>query len=241
MIVVTFEDFTPLPRYDGQPWATVQIQEAPDRTGPWTTIDTQAISPLDTDPKNPATRSFTTENATLDEGWYRLIFIDQSSDEQQPTAPIKNAPEEEEAFLPSVQDVADLLRARTKDKFGNELGLFNDNTRPTDSGVRGLIRQAADDVIMMVDTDIPVEAYDLASTVISIGAAMLVELSYYPEQIGTPNSAYDRYREWYELMLQRLMLAVERETLEEELGEDAATGVFYQFPPMMTDWDKVIW
>jgi hypothetical protein len=241
VIVVTFEDFTPLPRYDGNAWTSVQIEEAPAKTGPWTVLETQTITPVDSNPANPATRNFTTELATLDQGWYRLTFFDATGDFQQPTAPIKNTPDEEEAFLPSVQDVAEIERARTKDKFGNELGTFTNDTRPTDDGVRGLIRQAADDVVMLVDTDIPVEAYELASSVIAIGTAMLIELAYFPETIGTPNSAYDRYRDWYDLMLQRLQSAVERETIEEVEGEAMIGNIQYKFPPMVTNWDTVNW
>jgi hypothetical protein len=34
-----------------------------------------------------------------------------------------------EAFTPSVADVSALLRARTKDSAGEEVGIFNDDTR----------------------------------------------------------------------------------------------------------------
>lgn len=241
MSVVTFEDFTPSPRYDGKAWYSVHIQEASAREGPWVQIDTKTLTPLDTDPTNPATRSFTTENGTLEQGWYRLIFVDQTGDEQQPTVPIKNIPEEDAPFLPTVQEVSELERARTKDRFGNEVGIFNENTRPTGDAVRGLIRQAADDVVMLIDVDIPPTAYDLADSVIAIGAAMLIELSYYPEQVGTPNSAYDHWWEWYQVMLERLKLAVEREALEEEMGEVGAGGIYYKFPELKIDWDTVNW
>lgn len=90
--VITFVDYTPAPRYDATAWAEVEIQETDDPVaGTWTTIDTITLSPVDSDPTEPATRSFTTENAsdTL-ELWYRLVFIDDTGDEQQPTAPIQN-------------------------------------------------------------------------------------------------------------------------------------------------------
>ena len=39
-----------------------------------------------------------------------------------------------EAFTPSVADVSALLRARTKDSNGSEVGIFNDDTRPSRPG-----------------------------------------------------------------------------------------------------------
>jgi hypothetical protein len=75
---VSLEDFTPAPRYPPvvTPWTTVQIEESTSSDGPWTVIDTFALDPVDTDPANPAVRSFTTENATLQSGWYRVAFLD---------------------------------------------------------------------------------------------------------------------------------------------------------------------
>jgi hypothetical protein len=49
-------------------------------------------------------------------------------------------------IAPSVLDVAALLRARTKDSNGMEVGTFNDDTRPTSAQVLTLIDQAVADV-----------------------------------------------------------------------------------------------
>lgn len=143
-------------------------------------------------------------------------------------------------YLPTVDDVGALLRARTKDTFGNEVGTFNANTRPTDVEVAELIDQAAQEVAMFIDTDIPDSANTLASSVVAIDAAMLVELSYWPETVGTTNSAYDRYKELFDLKIVQLQAAVTREELQE--GDAVYAGdVQYQFPPMLPDWDTVIW
>src|SRR5262245_8509384 len=90
--VVSFVDYTPAPRYDGEPWAEVDIQEAADDDGPWVLLETIPLSPLDADPENPAARSFTTELAGDGALWYRLIFRDGDGDEQQPTLPVQNVP-----------------------------------------------------------------------------------------------------------------------------------------------------
>jgi hypothetical protein len=44
-----------------------------------------------------------------------------------------------EAFTPSVADVSALLRARTKDSTGSEVGTFNDDTRPTSAPDDGVV------------------------------------------------------------------------------------------------------
>jgi hypothetical protein len=113
--VFTFQYYVPSPRFDGNPWTEVRIEEADARTGPWTLIDTIAISPVDADPENPATRSFTTENASADEDlWYRLIFADATGDTLLATFPIQNT------RIPSpyatVEELAQLLRVDADDR-----------------------------------------------------------------------------------------------------------------------------
>jgi hypothetical protein len=111
--VITFEDYTPTPRYDGNPWTNVQVEEGATVDGPWVLIDTLAISPVDSDPENPATRSFTTELASDTDGlWYRLIFIDGSGDDSLPTAAVQNALD---GIVPyaTVTELARILKIRT--------------------------------------------------------------------------------------------------------------------------------
>lgn len=91
MEVVTFSGFIPPPRFDSIPWTELRIEEAPTEDGPWTQIDVQALNPVDADPADPATRSFTTELATGEGLWYRIIFADASGDTTLPTTPLLNA------------------------------------------------------------------------------------------------------------------------------------------------------
>jgi hypothetical protein len=92
--VVTFSNYAPTPRYDGDPWTKVLIQEATTADaddGDWTTIDTITLSPVDADPTDPAIRDFTTDQASDTAGlWYRLIFADADDDELLPTVPVQN-------------------------------------------------------------------------------------------------------------------------------------------------------
>ncbi len=89
-IVVSFHGFTPSPRYDDRPWTNVRIEESV-LLDPaiWTTIDTIAITP-DVDPANPSSRSFTTENGTAPDLFYRVTFLDDFAGETEPSEPIQN-------------------------------------------------------------------------------------------------------------------------------------------------------
>jgi hypothetical protein len=91
VIVVSFDSYLPPPRYDGIPWFDARIEEAPAEAGPWTQIDDVLLTPPDPDPANPIARSFTTENATAEQLWYRVIFADENGDTAQPTWPQQNA------------------------------------------------------------------------------------------------------------------------------------------------------
>jgi len=84
----TFVGYRPPVRYDFEPWTQVRIQEAPERTGPWTTVETVNLSPVDPDPSQPALRNVTTDQATLEQGWFRLIFLDAQADASPPSLPV---------------------------------------------------------------------------------------------------------------------------------------------------------
>lgn len=74
--VVTLEDFRPIPRYDTLPWTDARIEEASAREGPWAEVESFALSPIDADPTAPAARDFTTDLATVVDGWYRIVWLD---------------------------------------------------------------------------------------------------------------------------------------------------------------------
>ncbi len=134
------------------------------------------------------------------------------------------------AFVPSLDDVGAILRTRTKNSMGVELGTFDADTRPTDDQALILIGQAYDDVTALVDDDIPEKAWRDARSAIALRAAMLIELSYWPDQIPSGQSPYEQLRELYEGqrgdggVLARLRNAVARETLELTEGEAPETG-----------------
>ena len=88
--VVSFENYLPSARFDGNPWTQAQIDEAEAFDGTWTTIDTITFAVPDPDPADPAERSFTTPNGTAPDLWYRVIFLDAAAGQSMPTTPVQN-------------------------------------------------------------------------------------------------------------------------------------------------------
>src|SRR5688572_28908834 len=126
-VSITFTNVEPPPRYPpATGWTQWILQESAASTGPWVTIDTRALTP-DADPSNPAPRSFTTEAATLDDGWYRFQFKDAQNDETEWSDPQQNV-DANSAWQPTVKDVANLLWARTRLPNGNYAGTFTAET-----------------------------------------------------------------------------------------------------------------
>jgi hypothetical protein len=235
MRVVSLIDFTPTPRYDGKKWTSARIEESASSAGPWTVLETQAILPLDADPKAPEPRSFTTELATLVDGWYRVTFLDATGDEELPTEPIHFLPLPE--FAPSVREVASLIMSRTKDTSGNELGTFTMDTRPTSSKVQEIIGQASSDVEMLIDDDIPPGAWGPVGQAIALRAAMIIERSYFSEQVNTNRSNYPQLERDYLGLMGKdgeagvIARVVEREAQEAITGEAPLTNrPSYSFP-----------
>ena len=111
------------------------------------------------------------------------------------------------AWLPGPQDVANLLRARTKDDESNELGAWTATTRPTEYEVRGLIGTAAGDLLAAVDMLDPEweDPHGSAAGLCARRAAMLVELSYHPEDASQPGSVYTEYRDQWDAGVKALI------------------------------------
>lgn len=95
---------------------------------------------------------------------------------------------------PTVEDVALLLRARTKDDFGNEVGTFDDSTRPTADQVEEQIDAAYALVMTRLppDCELPNHLLPAVTSVVAYRAAMRIEKSYFPEQVRSDRSAYEQ-------------------------------------------------
>lgn len=107
-------------------------------------------------------------------------------------------------WTPSPSDVGAVLRARTKDKLGNELGTFTDDTRPTDEQVVEIIETSVADIEGQVHT-VPEDLQPLARRVAALGAACDVELTHFQEQINTNRSPYEQLKKRYDELLKRLV------------------------------------
>lgn len=89
-VIVSFEDFTPAARFDSIPWEDAEIWESAAEVGGYTLIDTIALSPVDADPADPASRDFSTANGTTDDQWYKIRFVDGNGDVSEYTEPLQN-------------------------------------------------------------------------------------------------------------------------------------------------------
>lgn len=134
-----------------------------------------------------------------------------------------------------VRDVGSILRSRTKDTEGNELGTFTENTRPTEEQVLSLINNAVGDLSSAVGSDIPEAYWAQAAAVAVYKTAMLVELSYFPEQVAQGRSPYEQLKGVYSEALANLKAAL-NEAGENVPGDAAGapSPPSYAFPATST-------
>ena len=130
-------------------------------------------------------------------------------------------------WRPTVDDVAALLRARTKDASMHELGTFTDQTRPTDAEVELLITNGCAKVASAVGWEIPADAWAEGLHLAAIWAACEVELSYWPEQVRTERSAYAQLHEMYVYDLPIFVDYVAQLTPAGSSSIAARAGTFY--------------
>lgn len=119
----------------------------------------------------------------------------------------------------SVDDVAALIRARTKDSNGNELGTFTAATRPTDLQAQ----EAIDHQVALLHTKVGYVGEGcapLAQQAVAIGAAAEIELSYFPEQARTDRSPYTYLIARYDAALQGLFDCVAGNLPDDSGGTD---------------------
>lgn len=140
-------------------------------------------------------------------------------------------------WTPAVADVGAVLRARTVDAVGNELGTFTDSTRPTDTEVTLLIGQAMTEVqAEHGDPDVPADAdpsqlYGVLKREATLTAAMQVELTYFPEQVAAGRSPYEAIRLQRDRLVPLVGKAVQELQSGGEVGEgDDGRMPYWNFP-----------
>lgn len=112
---------------------------------------------------------------------------------------------------PTTDELASFLRARTVDRYGNEIDAFTDATRPTEAQASQLIDAAHNLVSLKIGriNDLNDEIIEQAREVVKLLAARLVETVYYPEQAAQEQSAAALYGEMYDAAIASLIAAVE--------------------------------
>lgn len=124
---------------------------------------------------------------------------------------------------PSVADVGALMRARTKTFGGEEPGTFTADTRPTGDQVQSLIEKAAGDVLSALEIDqVPERLREATRSLTALRAGLLVELSYWPEQVTADRGPYAQLKQLYDDGLKSLHAAL-RDAGDSTV--DSATGM----------------
>lgn len=127
-------------------------------------------------------------------------------------------------YMPAVSDVAALLRQRTVNDFSNEVGTFDATTRPTNTQVQITLNQAASLVSALIGADIAPSVFDAAKYLVTLRAAMFVELSYFNEQIRPDKSAYNELKELWDTDSKAIITAVTQAGVSDGGGDDDAPG-----------------
>lgn len=140
------------------------------------------------------------------------------------------------SWEPTVADVGDLLRIRTRDSNGNTLGTFTADTSPTGDQVERLIDKAVTKVTSKIGVSIPAALEEKAGTVVALRAAMLVELSYFGDQIAAQRSPFNELKtlhdeEWKDLYSDWRDLGADLLPGTADDTSDAGMPV-YSFPPL---------
>jgi hypothetical protein len=81
--VVPFKSFRPGSRDDGIHFTSVEVMESTTEDGVYELIDAFELDPVDSDPEHPAYRDFTTTLAVHENGWYKIVFVDDDGNRQE--------------------------------------------------------------------------------------------------------------------------------------------------------------
>lgn len=143
-------------------------------------------------------------------------------------------------YTPDVAAVAAYLRARTKTVGGQEAGTFNlasavgtkDETRPSAEQVATTVQDYIGGLSPIIGDTIDIRYQPLARRVAALGAALLVELTYFPEQVATGRSPYAQLKELYDELIANLFSALGIATGEDDvvIPEDAGYPSYGGFP-----------
>lgn len=149
-------------------------------------------------------------------------------------APIVSLPA---GITPTLAEVGALTRTRTRDTNGVELGTFTDETRPTGDQVALLIQDAVGEITDLYGDNLPTELESSARKVAKLRSAMLVELSFFGDQIAQRRSPYAEIKQLHDEAVKQLAVGFKAIGTDAEpgTGDDVGAGMpAYYFPALET-------
>lgn len=147
--VVTFIDYKPPARFDDVPWTQAVIEEAATIEGSYTAIETVTFAVPDADPTDPSLRSFTTDQGTAENLWYRVYFLDDDGNASTTTAPAQNSEPDESAQFATPDDLAARLGITlTDDEEERAELLLTQASKLIQDATRQTIRLVTDDELV---------------------------------------------------------------------------------------------
>lgn len=122
-------------------------------------------------------------------------------------------------FTPTKDDVAFWLRARLVSDYGQDKTTFDSQTTPTGDQVDGIIEQAVETLSLEIgdldaeDASNPEcleENLGKAKKLAALYGAMIVELSFFPEQTTTDRSPYRNLKDQFDERLPALKKSIDK-------------------------------
>ena len=96
--------------------------------------------------------------------------------------------------------------------------MWSDETRPTLPQVQEIIDMAVEQMTSAVGADVPLACQRGARGTCALLAAMLIELSYWPEQARSDRSAYHEYKDLYDKQIALVQECVQSNGAGTEAG-----------------------
>lgn len=135
-------------------------------------------------------------------------------------------------WTPETIEVAARMFARVMGETG-PVHDFEIDGRPSRAQAQEAVAEAVSLLAPQVGFDLDVEFHATARTLAILLSAMLLEPSYWPEDIDTPRSAWEQWEKLYETGLAALLVAIGEAGSGDEVGPgDDHAHVAYGFPPV---------
>ena len=118
---------------------------------------------------------------------------------------------------PTTAEVAQILRTRTVEAGGNDVGEFTDTTRPSVDEVEDVVDQAVDNVLAQLRPWCDIRHYSQIKRAVGLHAAVMIETSYYRETAG--DAAVNQLR-----TQERSVISGIQQRMQEDLNQELLLG-----------------